>query len=396
MYDGDARNSYGLAVDIGTTVISFALYRMNDGQRPVSLFHELNRQSKFGADVLSRIASGRFHELHCCINEQLKALLHKSGIAAAEIFRAVFTGNATMLYLLMGWDPAALGRYPFMLEHHFGEDFNISWLPGVPVYLPACASAFIGADAICSAIAVHLLDNVNTILIDIGTNGEILLHAQGQLLGCSVAAGPAFEGAEISMGMPALPGAIDKIWFHHGEFCWHSLPGAQVRGICGSGLLSALRCFVEHGMVDDSGKIQQAGASALQLGNSNVAITQTDIRKLQLAKAAVAAGIDTLLHESGRLAQKPCRVYLAGGFGSYLNPEDAAAIGMIPFEWTEKVVISGNSALQGAVNLLFSSSMRTVTEQLAKVKEVSLGDHAYFQQQFLERLDFPENGKFYK
>ncbi|MCL1951301.1 MAG: ASKHA domain-containing protein [Oscillospiraceae bacterium] len=387
-YDGGAPGSCGLAIDIGTTTVTLAAYRF-PGKEPVAVVSEMNRQSAFGADVISRIG-GDHLALHDCIRAQLRNMLAQIDIAPEAVSRAVVTGNTAMLHFFAGLDPAGMGRYPFPPQSLFGEAIAWDVLPNAEIYLPPCVTAFVGADITCGALAAGLTrTDGNVLLVDVGTNGEMLLRTGGQLRCCSVAAGPAFEGAEISMGMPALPGAVDRVWQENGQLRWHALPGAPVRGICGTGLVSALRAFLELGALDETGAIQ--GEQALRLDGCGVTVTQRDVRKLQLVKAAVAAGITTMLDEAGLDETGIDQLWLAGGFGSYLDPGDAAAIGMIPAALALRALAGGNLALRGAETLLFSHKLREDAQALAReTREIPLAEHRVFQAAFVEEMGFPE------
>ena len=395
-YDGNQPGTHGLAIDIGTTTVTLAAYRF-PGKEPVKAVSEMNRQGAFGADVVSRIG-GDHRALHACVRAQLRDMLARTGIAPEEVTRAVVTGNTAMLHFFAGLDPAGMGRSPYTPQSLFGEAIAWDLLPGAEVYLPPCITAFVGADITCGALAAGLTHaDGNLLLVDVGTNGEMLMKTGGQLRCCSVAAGPAFEGAEISMGMPALPGAIDKVWQEDGQLRWRALPGSPVRGICGTGLVSALRAFLELGALDETGSIDGPALPsaveppALRLTGSEVAITQRDVRKLQLVKAAVAAGILTMLDEAGRTGSEIERLWLAGGFGSYLDPQDAAAIGMIPQSLASRAFAGGNLALRGAETLLFSQNLREEAQALAReTSEIPLAEHKVFQEAFVEEMGFPE------
>jgi len=384
-YDGEQPGTHGLAIDIGTTTVTLAAYRF-PGKAPVAVITEMNRQSAFGADVISRI-DGDHKALHGCIRAQLRDMLAQADITPTDVSRAVITGNTAMLHFFAGLDPAGMGRYPFTPQSLFGETLEWGLLPGAEAYLPPCVTAFVGADITCGALAAGFTHaDGNVLLVDVGTNGEMLMRTGGQLRCCSVAAGPAFEGAEISMGMPALPGAIDKVWQEQGQLHWHAIPGAPVRGICGTGLISALRAFLELGALDETGAIE---GPALRLPGCEVEITQRDVRKLQLVKAAVAAGIATMLSEAGRAASQIERLWLAGGFGSYLDPRDAAAIGMIPQGLASRAFAGGNLALRGAEALLFSRLLREDAQRLAReTSEIPLANHSVFQEAFIEEMGF--------
>jgi len=399
-YDGDRPGSYGLAIDIGTTTITLAAYRF-PGKEPAAVVSEMNRQGAFGADVISRIG-GDYKALHGCIRAQLGDMLGQTGIPPRDVSRAVVTGNTAMLHFFAGLDPAGMGRCPYTPQSLFGEAKPWDLLPNAEVYLPPCITAFVGADIACGALAAGFTQGGgNALLVDVGTNGEMLMRTEGQLRCCSVAAGPAFEGAEISMGMPALPGAVDRVWQEGGQLRWHAISGAPARGICGTGLVSALRAFLELGTLDETGAIEHReddpyllwgeGGPALWLAGSGVTLTQRDVRRLQLVKAAVAAGIAAMLDEAGFAGGQIGRLWLAGGFGSYLGPQDAAAIGMIPQTLASRAFAGGNLALRGAAMLLFSQGLRTEAERLArKTDEIPLAEHKVFQRAFVEEMGFPE------
>ena len=408
-YDGPAPGSLGAAIDIGATTVTLELFRFPDAA-PLACVHEMNRQSAYGADVLNRISSVGalgLAPLCDCLRGQLAgmlaAALEKAGASASglsNLTRAVVTGNTTMLHFFAGLDPTGMGAAPFTPLSLFGEALPPELLAGLPagaeLYLPPSVSAFIGADITCGALATGICDAENALLCDVGTNGEMMLHIKAardaehsvpcRLLCCSVAAGPAFEGAEISMGMPALPGAIDRVWAEGGQLRWHAIGEGDAKGVCGTGLISALRAFLERGAIDESGYIEEP---ALLIGGSGVSVTQQDIRKLQLVKAAVAAGIETLLHESGLAPGELRELWLGGGFGSCLRPEDAAAIGMIPLEAVPAAQPAGNIALRGAEMLLFSRELRVEALRVAQTaKEIYLATHPVFQEMFVEKMGF--------
>ena len=399
-YDGGAPGLFGLAVDIGTTAITLAAYRLPE-QEPVAVITEMNHQSAHGADVISRI-DGDAALLHRCVTAQLADMIANTGIDSNEVTRAVVTGNTAMLHLFAGLDPSGMGRAPFTPRSLFGEAAACAFLPKAEVYLPPCITAFVGADIACGALAADILGHPSAFLIDVGTNGEMLLHVGGRLLCCSTAAGPAFEGAEISQGMPALPGAVDRVWQEGGHLRWSSVASLRpVRGICGTGMVSALRAFYERGSLDETGAIVdreddpyllwREDGPALWLGDCGVALTQRDVRRLQLVKASIAAGISTLLSEADVRAEGIEQVWLAGGFGSTLNPADAAAIGMIPAGLAPRARAGGNLALRGAAMLLFSKSLREEARHIARVAaEIPLATHPVFQEEFIEQMGFPE------
>ncbi|MDR3313754.1 MAG: ASKHA domain-containing protein [Oscillospiraceae bacterium] len=410
-YDGTQPGSLGVAVDVGTTTITLELFCFPSAI-PIATVSEMNRQGAFGADVLSRIAAVALQglaPLTDCLRAQLSAMLAAAlGQAQASsdaVTRLCITGNTTMLHFLAGLDPTSMGASPFTPQSLFGAESPANAVfPALPagaaLYLPPCVSAFIGADITCGALASDLCGAERTLMADVGTNGEMMLHTKdGALLCCSTAAGPAFEGAEITMGMPALPGAVDRVWGECGQLRWHAIPGAEPKGICGTGLISALRFFLEHGTLDETGCIEpqeddpyllwQEDGASLWLGGSDVVVTQRDVRKLQLVKASIAAGIETLLHESGIASAALHKLWLGGGFGSYLRPDDAAAIGMIPPAAAPMAQPAGNIALRGAEMLLFSHALRAEALCLAqRAVEISLATHPVFGEAFIEGMGF--------
>ncbi|MDR1463904.1 MAG: ASKHA domain-containing protein [Oscillospiraceae bacterium] len=407
-YDGGEPDTLGAAIDVGTTTITLVLFRLGTGDL-LATVSELNRQTAFGADVISRInaAQGPGGPLHDCLTAQLRSMLdqalNQAGESPDSMTRMVVTGNTTMLHFLRGLDPRGIGVVPFTPASLFGEEIPAQTLfPGIPgaLYLPPCVSAYIGADITCGILAARLTEGGTVLLADVGTNGEMALFADGRLRCCAVAAGPAFEGAEISMGMPALPGAVDRVWDEGSQLGFHVLPGSKPRGICGTGLMSAVRTLLERGSLDETGRLEareddpcllwnDSGPPAVWLGGSGVTLTQEDIRKLQLAKAAVAAGIDTLLSEAGLSPKKVETLWLAGGFGSFLRPEDAAGSGMLPLSLAERTRAAGNLALTGAALLLFSARPReTAAATAARAEEIPLATHPVFMEQFVERMGF--------
>jgi uncharacterized 2Fe-2S/4Fe-4S cluster protein (DUF4445 family) len=229
------------------------------------------------------------------------------------------------------------------------------------------------------------------------------LYAGGRILCCATAAGPAFEGAGIAMGMAALPGAIDKLMSADNEIICSVIGSQSPIGICGSGLISAVDLLLRLGVVDGSGRLlidghafagyinEQNGQPAFWLSKGKVFLTQEDIRNVQLAKAAISAGIQTLLHEAGLETEQIGVLYLAGGFGSYLDPVAAAGIGLIPASLIGKTVAAGNTSLKGAIRLLFSIEERKNLERLlTSAVEISLSSSAYFMDQYIENMPFYE------
>ncbi len=356
---------YGVAVDIGTTTLAARLYGpagelAHAGMR--------NPQAARGADVISRISyalAGGGAELRETVCRALGTLVHL--LAAKANF--VLTGNTCMLYLLTGSDPECLSHAPFEASRRFGEtlaaaELSLPSAPGAIAYLPRCISAFVGADIVTALLAARLCDRGKTALLaDIGTNGEVVLFREGRLLCCSTAAGPAFEGAGLSCGMPGLPGAIDRVTENGGILRFHVLGGGPARGLCGSGAVDLIAELLRCGTLEESGLFtSEAEAFTLPEG---LALTQRDVRMIQLAKSAVSAGIRTLLRRTGTPPDEVARLAVAGGFGSYLNLANAAEIGLLPRELLPRTEVLGNAALAGAAELLCDQKLLARTEVFA-------------------------------
>ena len=388
---------YGIAVDIGTTTIAMRLYD-KDG-RLLSECGCLNPGRRFGADVISRMESalkGESAAVASSMREGINGLIKKSsaeaGIYSEDIDGAVIVGNTAMLYLFSQENVEPLTHAPFATKNLFAVTLKSaeagleSLSKDAVVYIPPCISAFIGADtaaAICAS-AMNVNDGV-TLLTDIGTNNETVLNNKGEILACSTAAGPAFEGAGISCGMSGGDGAIDKVFLDNGEYRVHVIGGGNPAGICGSGIIDAVACMLVRGDLDETGYLEEDICIA-----DNVTLTQKDIRAVQLAKGAVHAGIKTLLKTAGLDIKDVGSLFIAGGFGSYLDKNSAEKIGLIPYGMKDVIAPIGNGALAGASLLLLSAPLITETEELAKrVKTVSLASNALFINEYTESMLFP-------
>lgn len=395
IYEGD----YGVAIDIGTTTIAAYLY-CRDSLNILAMTGGINLQQRFGADVLSRIDYANkngVEPLRDTVRKQVSVLIselcEQAGVPDEEIACACITGNTVMLHLLAGLDPRSLAMAPFDTVSLFGEfeDWRLPAFPNMAVFLPRCIAAYVGADVVCSMMAAdleHLPDN--TLLIDIGTNGEMGLKADGRLICCSTAAGPAFEGAGISKGMPAKAGAISKVWAEGDTILYETIDDAKPVGLCGSGLIDAVGVACELGIINKRGKIVKPDREkAFEIGDSGILITQQDIRQLQLAKAAIRAGIDTMLELLDIRAETLHELILCGGFGSFLDPHSAAAIGMIPHELADKCRALGNGAGAGATLLLQSRDLTDRSRDLADRAEViELSYSKEFSENYIEAMYF--------
>ncbi len=366
-------SNYGVAIDIGTTTLAARLYDVKGNI--LAEVSRLNPQSEWGADVISRIEAaldGKGELLANSIRESLNGILLElaflADIDVKKIDGVVITGNTVMLSLLVGESTEPFSHVPFKAKRLFGETIIASELglsslsPNTDIYLPHCISAFVGADITCAIIATRLCQNDTVMLTDIGTNGEMALWHNGTLTVCSTAAGPAFEGVGITMGMRGARGAIDKVEISDGELLAHIIGNVTPVGICGSGLVDAVACMLDKEIVDVSGYLEHD----LFMIKEPVALTQKDIRMLQLAKSAICAGLLTLIECQNLKIEDVPTLYIAGGFGNYLNKESAARIGLLPRELANVSVTVGNAALSGASMLLLNSVFKTECATLAK------------------------------
>jgi uncharacterized 2Fe-2S/4Fe-4S cluster protein (DUF4445 family) len=407
----------GFAVDLGTTTVDLALLDLETGER-ISRTAFLNAQVSFGADVISRAQS--FHDDRGpvreaalrTIEEGARQMLAEAGLAPDSVVKTVVVGNPIMIHILNGIDPYQLTHMPYIpvvggslrsaprdMGWTFQESGYVETLPLV--------SAYVGADTIAMMVALGLeQEKATTLSIDIGTNGEMVLARAGKLLATSTAAGPAFEGAQISCGMRALDGAIyDVSVSGDGEVSLLVVGGKPPRGICGTGLIAGIAELLNRGVMDATGRIADpaevdaalrgrifdlGGEPAVDLsGNRAVYISQNDIRKLQLAKGAVRTGIETLLETSGLAAESLDALRLAGNFGAGLDARAAMRIGLIPPMDLDRVQVVGNAALRGAVMVLLSCDSWRASQSAARATRfVELGAKPEFQARFMDSMMF--------
>ncbi len=399
----------GVAVDIGTTTVVVRLYDCATGELLAETL-EGNRQAAFGADVISRIAragEGDASVIQQTIRTQLSEMtalcMERAGVDAVSC--AVITGNTSMLHFYEGLCADGIAVAPFVAQSLFHADSQYPLL-GAKTYLPPCISAYIGADITCAILASGMLEQPErtTLLVDIGTNGEIALLKNGRIYCCSTAAGPAFEGAGLHQGMRAAAGAITGLTLQEdGTVSVAVLGGGAAVGICGSGALDAVSVMLHLGILDGTGMIQPeyqgageivdyAGQSAWRIPGCEVLITQKDIRQIQLAKSAICAGIRTLLQHTQVDTADVSSFYIAGGFGHSMNITSAEHIGLIPAALDEKVEVIGNGALAGATMLLLNTGMRQQVQQIAAMsEELALSSNETFMDLYIDGMLFEED-----
>ncbi|MHC4886761.1 MAG: ASKHA domain-containing protein [Planctomycetota bacterium] len=420
----------GLAVDVGTTTIAGVLVDLTNGEN-LAVASRTNPQATHGDDVVSRIeyagtGEPAVRELQdlvvSAINEIAAETAEAAGAAVSNIYKLVAAGNTTMHHLLLGITPEHIGVTPFVPVCRDGWSLRASHVgltlaPGARLYVVANISGYVGGDITAGLLAHRLHEADDSILyIDIGTNGEMALRHGGTTYACSTAAGPAFEGARISCGMRAASGAVSGMRWTDDRLEIVTLDDQPPRGICGTGLLDAAACLLELGVLDETGRLlppgelpnsvhpsirervlEEDGETAFLLSapgdedNLRVSLTGQDIRELQLAKGSVAAGFMTLLQMAGLAEGDLDRVVLAGAFGSFLRPESAKRIGLLPAGVPlDRVEFVGNAALAGARVALLNRLRREESETLAReVDYVELSGRPDFQMLFMETMMFP-------
>lgn len=420
--DSESLSVLGLAIDVGTTTLAVQLYDLSTGEL-CATESSYNPQRTYGADVISRIGHVRklgdagLEQLQQSviqgINKLIQTVASTAGIAADDIYRTVVAGNPTMLHLLAGVSPVGIDVSPYtpaFLDSrvHTAAQLGLQGHSEGEVLLLPGISSYIGADIVAGLLATSLGSrNTCELLVDIGTNGEIVLCAEGQLLACSTAAGPAFEGAAIRNGIGAIPGAIDDVELVAGGIRCRTIQGAPAIGICGTGLLAAVHELRIGGWIDESGRLIPQGGSlapryggtgpdarvTLVNGEASIAIYQADIRALQLGKAAIRAGIDTLLAAAGLEPGDLDVVHVAGAFGTFLSPERAIGIGLLPEIAPDRIRAAGNTAAQGAAMVLMNEARLSEANAVAEcVDYIELATDAEFTRRFLDRMAFPSEG----
>ena len=397
--DSPVFGRFAVALDIGTTTLAARLY--TPAGEVLATCGRLNPQGRFGADVISRIEASMKGEaktlaalIRSAIDGMVRELADAAGIDASQIDALCITGNTAMLYLLTASDPAALSHAPFAADLLFGEwltaeSLGLSALsPATAVLLPPCMAAFVGADTVCALLSTSLCEGPESaLMVDIGTNGEIALWHEGMLTVCSTAAGPAFEGAGISMGMRGELGAIDRVSLYGDKLIAHVIGEVPPKGICGSGLIDAVACLLELELVDETGYMEHEQ----EIIASPVSLSAEDIRMLQLAKSAICAGVITALKLENITPEQLKNIFVAGGFGRYLSPESAARIGLLPRVLCKKMKAVGNAALDGAAMLLLRRDALAKAQRLAKSATVlELSTSAVFAEQYMSGMMLQE------
>ncbi len=418
---------WAAAVDIGTTTVAMYLVNLADGIVAGSRA-ELNRQGPFGADVISRLEYARNGEKETVelqraivgqLSHLLSALAADYDVSPEDIHMLAVAGNTAMLHLMAGWDSKGLGEAPFLpavLESQpfLADEIGFEGFPRLRIWPLPSLSAYVGADITSGIVASGMHQRNSTdLLLDIGTNGEMALGGAEGLVCCSTAAGPAFEGAHLSCGVGSIPGAVDHVDWNNGRFTFSTIDGIPATGFCGSGVVDLAAFLVKSKLVDDTGRMVESideaegdfGNITVETGETGPEIvfpegpethrrmvfTQKDLREIQLAKAAMSAGVETLLKQADLSVEDVGTLWLAGGFGSYIRPESAAAIGLIPPGFAEKTRSLGNAAARGALLCLLSREKHAEIRGISKAAEtIELSGRPDFQNAYIEGMMFPE------
>ncbi len=424
-FERDAfEGGYGVAVDIGTTTVAAALVDLKSGQE-VAQVSRVNAQKRFGLDVLTRITyecrnpETGAAELQRSIVDSLNSMIAEAcdaaGIGPAEITSVAVAANCTMTHMLLGADARSIGRAPYQplftgaqtlraaeIGLLTGEDAELYCLPQV--------SAYIGADIVAGVYVCGLeKERGNVLFIDIGTNGEIVLSCGGRLMSCSCAAGPALEGANIRCGMRADDGAIEELSISDDGISVQVIGGGQAVGLCGSGILAAVRELLRTGLVKSSGAfikpealdensvlrqrllVQGVKREFLLQSKPEIRMTQDDVRQVQLAKGAILSGFLALLHKAGICMEDLDKVLIAGQFGSHLPAASLVGTGILPGEVEDRLVYVGNSSKSGAYMALLSKAVRRDMEELAgRMEYMELAESEGYESLFAKSMKFPQ------
>ena len=435
IWPGFHEQVFGLAVDVGSTTIAAHLCDLETGE-VVASTGSMNPQIRFGEDLMSRVSYSMMNPggaqqmteaVHAALDALAAEVAHAAGVAVNDILELTLVGNPIMHHLLLGIDPVELGGAPFALATDGpltirASEIGLKLHPNARIYLLPCIAGHVGADAAGMILAERPdLGEELTLLVDVGTNAEIVLGNRHRLLACSSPTGPAFEGAQISCGQRAAPGAVERVRIDPatleakfkviGSDLWSDEPGFDeavaatgVTGICGSGIIEVIAEMYLCGIINQDGVVdgQLAERSTrvvpsgrtfgyiVHQGAMPLQITQNDVRAIQLAKAALYAGIKLLMEHMG--ADHVDRIRLAGAFGSHIDVKYAMLLGMIPDCDLSQVASAGNAAGTGARIALLDNASRTKIEELVRrVEKIETAIEPRFQEHFVQAMGIPHS-----
>lgn len=406
----------GLAVDIGTTTVAAYLYDLKSGKY-LGSEGESSAQRPYGADVISRITccgrpgglDGLAFSVRNQLGEMAKRLCTAAGRSVSEIERISAAGNTVMEHIFEGLSPVSIGSAPFEPISRFGYELPASGLingigKDAGVYLCPALAGYVGGDITAGLLSSGACRSKELCLfIDIGTNGEMALGDERGFVTCAAAAGPAFEGAEIDCGMPAADGAVNRVGIDGGKITVSVIGETEAAGVCGSGLIDAAAVLLQCGALLPSGRLlppdeapervrdrlrrDENGRVRFYLAE-NVYVSDADVRKLQLAKAAIRAGVETLLAKRGVAVSEVGALYLAGGFGAYLDMRSACRLGMLPTELLGRTRVCGNTSGLGAVKALSQQGRADMEAFAAKCSYLEMSTSPEFGEKFMEYMFF--------
>jgi uncharacterized 2Fe-2S/4Fe-4S cluster protein (DUF4445 family) len=428
---GDTTNElFGVAFDIGTTTVAGSLCDLTSG-KVLTTLSATNPQRRHGGDLITRITyaneapdntSKLQSEIILCLNDLITNLCNEAKISANHIYCASVVGNTCMHHLFLGLNPIQLAIAPYIpvLQRSLSvnpQEIGLKINSQGQVYVLPNIAGFVGADTVGVILSTDMEQVVEpTLGVDLGTNGEIVLSSGKKMVTCSTAAGPAFEGAQITFGMRAAEGAIEKLTVTDKSLNYKVIGDCKVKGICGSGLIDIIAQLLKVGVIEPSGRIvgpdklsneQSFLKERLVFNGSNydfvlaftsesfngerVVLTQKDVREFQLAKGAIQAGIKILLREVNLNMEDIVQVYLAGAFGNYIQVESILGIGLIPKISAQRIKAIGNGAGIGCIKALLSDPEKARAEQLARnTIHIELATRADFQNEFIQSLNFPD------
>ncbi len=421
---------YGMAFDIGTTSVVGSLIDLGSGEQLASV-GGLNPQTVYGGDLMSRVAYAQFDPKKLAtlrgrilaeINGHIEEACAQAKVSPDNIYKIVIVGNTCMHHIFLGIDPSYVGLAPYAPSVRDAlvvpaADIPLKKTPNARVCLLPIVAGFVGADTIAAILATRLYASGEyRVLVDIGTNGEVVIGRNGRLFACSAPAGPTFEGGQIAHGMRGAVGAIEKVEIGSDVAC-QTIGDAPAIGICGSGLIDAVAAMLDAKILNGAGRFRQADLDGLppslrrrlvertdgrafvlvpaaQAGkNEDIVLTQMDVRQLQLAKAAIYAGIVMLQRVMGVADQDVEELLLAGGFGNYVNIANAVRIRLLPQLPIERIRYVGNVAHVGAQMALLSETERRRAESVAReIEHVALATRPEFQDIFVDACNLTNDG----
>lgn len=409
----ESKATYSIVVDLGTTTVVMQLIRV-EAQKIMSTWAFVNPQRKRGADVISRITNANegnelwFHqEILQSLSQGIQQLIWNANINERDLKNIVIAGNTTMLHFLRNYSVKKLGVHPFepislsMERLPFGQMFKdykgeLDSLKETSVILLPGISAFVGADITAGLYAMNIIESEGlNLLLDLGTNGEMAIGNKEGILATATAAGPAFEGGNIQCGTGSVPGAISSITIKRNNITYKTIGNKPPIGLCGTGVVELIAELLEHKYIDETGLLlEEYRDSGVVVAVSmedqkNIALSQGDIRQMQLAKAAIRAGLDILMRKAGATYESIHKLYVAGGMGFHLDLKKAIKIGLLPEELEDKIEVIGNSCLSGTTKLLTDAVYENNIKQIiSKSSYFNLANEDEFQRLFLQYMNF--------